>query len=451
MLGFCHNEHRHDKFATNPGPMCRQVQPRHALIHCRAIAAGLQMLLRGAAIPLRQSCAMTKQPGRKHTDDTETPADAGTGHLTGTQNDSSPVSAETEQLAAEQKVTYSVSPGLVGFMAQNNVSLALTSYQSGKFYLIGRNPKGGIMINERFFMKAMGIYTQDNTLVLATLMQLLRFENILDQDQFINETFDACYVPRVAYTTGVLDAHDVGLMQDGRIVFANTRYNCLAVASERHSFTPIWKPSFVSRIVDEDRCHLNGLAMQDGRPRYVTAVSRSDTIDGWRDRRADGGIVIDVEANKVVCDGLSMPHSPRVYRNKLWVLNSGTGEIGWVEIGKSAMTSNFHPITFCPGFVRGLAFHGKYAFIGLSKPRYERFEGLELDQKLKDADSEPWCGLQIVDLDTGTCVQWFRIDGAVAEMYDVAALPGVVCPMALGFATDEIMSLITHDPLESGD
>ena len=356
---------------------------------------------------------------------------------------------EALQNATEQTVTYSVSSGLTGFMAQNNISLALTSYQSGKFYLIGRNPKGGIMINERFFMKAMGICAQGSTLVLATMMQLLRFENILEKEQFINDTFDACYVPRVAYTTGVLDAHDVGVMQDGQIVFVNTRYNCLAVASKRHSFKPIWKPSFISRIVDEDRCHLNGLAMQDGRPRYVTAVSRSDTIDGWRDRRADGGIVIDVEANQIVCDGLSMPHSPRLYRDRLWVLNSGAGEFGWVEIGKSAEASKFHPVAFCPGFVRGLEFHGKFAFIGLSKPRYERFEGLALDQRLKDADSEPWCGLQIVDLETGSCVQWFRIDGAVAEMYDVAVLQGTACPMSLGFSTGEIMSLITHDPLSA--
>jgi uncharacterized protein (TIGR03032 family) len=373
-----------------------------------------------------------------------TPAPTGN---TSTQDDANPVSPQDEQKAAEAQVTYSVSPGLLGFLASTNISIALSSYQSGKFYLLGRNPKGGIMINERFFNKAMGIHTQDNAIVLATLTQLLRFENILDDNQFINDTFDACYVPRVAYTTGVLDAHDVGLMQDGRIVFVNTRYNCLAVASQRHSFTPIWKPSFISKIIDEDRCHLNGMAMQDGKPRYVTAVSRSDTIDGWRDRRADGGIIIDVDANKVVCGGLSMPHSPRIYRDKLWVLNSGTGEFGWVEIAKTAQATKFHPVTFCPGFVRGLAFHGKYAFIGLSKPRYQRFEGLKLDKSLQDADSEPWCGLQIIDLDTGTCVQWFRIDGAVAEMYDVAVVPGVRCGMALGFGTGEIMSLITHDEL----
>src|SRR3954466_1251607 len=175
-------------------------------------------------------------------------------------------------------------------------------------------------------------------------------------------------------------------LKDGRVVFVNTLYNCLAPPSERHSFAPLWKPPFISAIVKEDRCHLNGLAMAEGVPRYVTAVSRSDTIDGWRDRRASGGVVVDVQTGEIVIGGLSMPHSPRIYRDRLWLLNSGTGELGWIEPGESEATGKFHVVAFCPGFLRGLAFHGKYAFVGLSKPRYQRFEGLALDRKLADAD-----------------------------------------------------------------
>ena len=185
--------------------------------------------------------------------------------------------------------------------------------------------------------------------------------------------------------------------------------------------------------------------MEKGRPRYVTAVSRSDTIDGWRDRRANGGIVIDVETGEIVCSGLSMPHSPRVAEGKLWVLNSGTGELGEVDRANAATSE---PHVFCPGFVRGLAIHGRHAFVGLSKPRYRRFEGLALDDRLKAADSEPWCGVQVIDLDSGTCVDWFRIDGAVAEIYDVTVLPGVACPMSLGFASNEIRTLITYEGLQ---
>ncbi|MGH7006326.1 MAG: TIGR03032 family protein, partial [Alphaproteobacteria bacterium] len=329
-------------------------------------------------------------------------------------------------------ITYSVSPGFVGLLARLNISVALTSYQSGKFYLLGRNPAGGLMVHERLFQKAMGLCVAGNSLVLATLFQLMRFENVLEKGQFINRTYDACYVPRLIHTTGVLDAHDVGLTNDGEVIFVNTRYNCLATTSAKHSFTALWKPPFITQIIDEDRCHLNGLAMENGCARYVTAVSRSNTIDGWRDRRANGGIVLDVASGDVVCGGLSMPHSPRLAGGRLWVLNSGTGELGHVD------GQTFQPVAFCPGFVRGLAFCGDYAFVGLSKPRYSRFAGLPLDERLQAADSEPWCGIQVINISSGACTEWFRIDGAIAEIYDVGVIAGVACPMALGFASDDI-------------
>ncbi len=347
--------------------------------------------------------------------------------------------------AAQPKTTYSMSGGFPRLLGRLDLSVGFTSYQSGKLYLVGRNPKGGLMVDERLFPKAMGIAVEGHTLVLATLFQIQRFENVLEKGQAINHTQDACYIPRITYTTGVLDAHDIGLLSDGRAIFVNTAYNCLATPSERHSFTPVWMPPFISALVSEDRCHLNGLAMENGRPRYVTAVSRSDTIDGWRDRRSDGGIVIDVETGEIVCTGLSMPHSPRLANGRLWLLNSGTGELGEVDFA----TKSFRPHIFCPGFGRGLAIVGRHAFVGLSKPRYKRFEGLILDERLKLADSEPWCGIQVIDLESRTCVEWFRIDGAVAEIYDVAVLPGVACPMSLGFASNEIRTLITHDPLKA--
>ncbi|WP_196260816.1 TIGR03032 family protein [Pelagibacterium limicola] len=350
-------------------------------------------------------------------------------------------------------VRYSASPGLAQFLAQQNISLAFSSYQSGKLYLLGSHPNGGLHVNERFFQKAMGICVipsregENQSILLASLFQLIRFENVLGPGERINHLQDACFVPRRIDITGALDIHDVGMMADGRPVFVNTLYNCLATPSARHAFKPFWKPPFISRIVREDRCHLNGLAMDGGRPAYVTAVSRSDTIDGWRDRRADGGVVIEVESGRIVAEGLSMPHSPRLHRGRLWVLNSGTGELGWVD--RTAHSSDaFRPLAFCPGFVRGLAVHGDYAIVGLSRPRYERFEGLALDQRLADADSEPWCGWQIINLTTGTCVHWFRIDGAVAELYDIGLLTGIASPMALGFHTDEILTFVTHEPLD---
>ncbi len=345
-------------------------------------------------------------------------------------------------------VEYSLSGGLATLLTRLKISVVFTSYQSNLFYMLGVLPTGGAHLHQSAMVKPMGV-TMDGKggLVVAAGYQVIELANVLQPHERVNQTFDACYVPRTIHVTGELEAHDVGVDADGRPIFVNTRFNCLATVSPRHSFAMLWKPPFISSLVSEDRCHLNGLAMADGRPAYVTAVSRSDTIDGWRDRRGDGGIVIDVQTDRIICDGLSMPHSPRLHQDELWILNAGTGELGVVirpESGSGRM-GRFEPRVFCPGFLRGLAFHGNLAFVGLSKPRYKRFEGLALDQRLKDTDSEPWCGIQIIDLAKGTCVDWLRIDGAVGELFDVAVIPGHSCPMTISPNSPDAASLITYD------
>ncbi|VAW03742.1 FIG01154384: hypothetical protein [hydrothermal vent metagenome] len=353
----------------------------------------------------------------------------------------------SQATAKEPKAEYSLSGGLIRRLHEMNASLAFTSYQSGLLYMLGGNIQGRAQLHQSGMPKPMGLGADGKgRLVLAAGAQIIRLENVLEPDQRINQTYDACFMPRAQHITGQLDTHDIGVDADNNIVFVNTRYNCLAKTSDRHSFEPFWSPAFITELVDEDRCHLNGLAMRDGKPAFVTAVSKSNTIDGWRDRRADGGVVIDVEKNKVVCEGLSMPHSPRWHDGKLWVLNSGTGELGIVELPKGkAMMGKFKPVAFCPGFVRGLTFYGKFAFVGLSRPRYKRFEGLALDQKLKDADSEPWCGVQVIDTETGACVDWFRVDGTIGELYDVELVEGFRCPMTVSPTSPDVASLITFD------
>ena len=341
--------------------------------------------------------------------------------------------------ARPAQITYSHSAGLFGRLARLGVSLAFTSYQSGFLYTLGSSPEHGPQLHQSATPKPMGLSAEPGGLTLACGGSIIRFRDVLGPDERINHIFDACFMPRTVHMTGDLDAHDVGVDADGRVVFVNTRFNCLAAVAGTHSFEPLWRPPFISALIDEDRCHLNGLAMEAGRPAYVTAVSRSDTVDGWRDRRADGGVVIDVASGEAACTGLSMPHSPRLHRGELWVLNAGTGELGVVDRD----AGRFEPRVFCPGFVRGLALHGGLAFVGLSKPRYHRFEGLALEERLRRADSEPWCGVQVIDTITGACVDWFRIDGAVAELYDLAVIEGRTCPMAVSPGSADAATLIT--------
>lgn len=354
------------------------------------------------------------------------------------------VSANGGQITAP-KVEYSLSGRMIARLAEMKAALAITSYQSGLLYMLGSDPSGRAQLHQSAIPKPMGLCEPEpGRLVMTGQAQIFEFQDILAEGQRINHVYDRCFMPRTAHLTGQLDAHDVGVMADGRIVFVNTRHNCLATVSRRDSFDVHWSPSFITDIVDEDRCHLNGMAMRDGAPAFVTAVSRSNTIDGWRDRRADGGVVIDVASGAMVCEGLSMPHSPRWHDGQLWVLNSGTGEIGRVHLptGNRSM-GRFEPVAFCPGFVRGLSIVGNLAFVGLSKPRYKRFEGLALDQKLRDNDSEAWCGVQVIDLASGTCLDWFRIDGDIGELYDVQVITGAVCPMTVSPGSVDAATLIT--------
>jgi uncharacterized protein (TIGR03032 family) len=330
---------------------------------------------------------------------------------------------------------------LVSWLHEVRASLAFTTYQTGKLFLIGAHEDGRFSVFERTFERVMGLCASPDaqTLWVSTLWQLWRFDNAVPAGQSANG-FDRLYVPQCAYTTGDVDAHDIALDDTGRPIFVNTLFGCLARPSESHSFQPIWKPPFISRLAAEDRCHLNGLAMESGEPRYVTAVSTTDVHEGWREHRRGGGVVIDVPSGEIVARGLSMPHSPRLHRGNLYVINSGAGEFGSIDLA----TGKFEPIAFCPGYARGLAFIGDYSVIGLSGCRENRtFQGLPLDDALASKNVQPRCGLQVVDLRTGDVAHSLTIEGIVRELYDVAVLPNVVRPSALGFKTDEIRRTIT--------
>ena len=344
-------------------------------------------------------------------------------------------------MASRPPLELLASPHLLGWLNDADVSLAFTTYQTNRLFLVGLKPDGRLSTFERLFDRPMGLHATPERLLMSTRWQLWELHNALPEGE-LHDGFDRLFVPRRAHTTGALDVHDIAIDGTGRVVFVNTAYSCLATPSERYSFAPLWQPPFISRLAPEDRCHLNGLAMRDGVPAYVTSVSRSDVVGGWRERREAGGCLIDVASGELVSTELSMPHSPRCYRDRIWLLNSGTGELGYVDPDRGS----FEPIVFCPGFLRGLTFVGDYAIVGLSKPRHERtFSGLPLDERLAEKDAEARCGLQVVDLNRGLVVHWLELEGVVVELYDVQALPGVKRPTALGFRSDEIQRLITLD------
>ena len=345
--------------------------------------------------------------------------------------------AETAPGAAREKPIFELftSRGFEAWLAARKISIGFTTYQVGKIFFLGLKPDGKLWVFNRDIGRCLGLAIRGADLWVTGEAQIYRFRDAMSEEKATPTSGpDVLYTPQMAYFTGDLDTHDLAVGADGELIFVNTRFNCLATVSQTHSFKPIWMPPFISRMAAEDRCHLNGVALVEGRPKYATCVSKSDVFDGWRDRRESGGIVVDVETGEIVCSGFSMPHSPRWHDGALWVLNSGKGELGRVNLA----TGSFEPLCFCPGYLRGLAFVDEFALVGLSKPRENRtFAGLPLEAALQERGIGARCSVYVANIRTGDIVHSVGIEGVVSELYDVAIIPGAKQPSMVGLNSEE--------------
>jgi uncharacterized protein (TIGR03032 family) len=227
-------------------------------------------------------------------------------------------------------------------------------------------------------------------------------------------TYDALYLPRSTYYTGETDIHDLH-WQNGALWAVNTRFSCLSTFNIDHSFVPIWKPFFIDSLAPEDRCHLNGVAFQNEKPKFVTALGKSNSPYGWREKKINGGIVIDISTNSILSENLPMPHSPRIYKEGFFVLFSATGEIARVNNNGS-----FEIMKSFDGFVRGMDRVGNFLFIGLSKLRTTS----STFQDLPIASRSVFCGVVVVDINSWSTIGYLKYENGVEEIYDVRILPG---------------------------
>lgn len=326
------------------------------------------------------------------------------------------------------RVDTEYSRGLGDWLISNRVGIACSTYLTGYLLFLGVRADGMVVPSAASFSMAMGLAASSQRIYLGTKNEIWRLENILGPKELANGIFDRFYVPRAAGLTGDINIHELGIDAHGNVLFVNTRYSCLSAVSVSHAFKPLWKPKFISRLAPEDRCHLNGLAMENGRPRYMTACSTGDVLEGWRGGRRDGGVLVDLATDAVVCEGLSMPHSPRVRGGVLYLLESGRGYLVRID----PETGKREDMTFCPGFARGLAFVSDYAVVTVSLPRHGTFEDLPIEQTLRSNNTGPRCGLLIIDLRNGDIVQWFRLRGDINELFDVGIIENVRCPRAIG-------------------
>lgn len=313
------------------------------------------------------------------------------------------------------------------------VSILVTTYQAGKLVML--RPEGD-RLNTHFrgFSKPMGLAVDGDRLAIGTSVEIWEYHNAPAVARQLEPagTNDACFLPRSSVCTGDIQIHEMAWarnqdsgatgQQEPELWFINTRFSCLCTRSNIQSFVPRWKPPFISALAPEDRCHLNGLCLAQGRPAFVTALGTTDTPGGWRANKKSGGVVMEVSTGEIIARGLSMPHSPRWYDGRLWVLESGSGGIGWID----PATGKYEELTVLPGFTRGLDFCGPLAFIGLSQVRESAvFSGIAIAERPL---AERCCGVWVVNIQTGQTIAYVKFEDALQEIFAVQALPGVRHP-----------------------
>ena len=321
-------------------------------------------------------------------------------------------------------------------------SLAVSTYQSGRVVLVRRD---GEVANTHFlpFDSPMGMAVAGNRLAIATGGGVWDYRQSSAVAARLQppEKHDACFVPRNEHVTGDIRVHEVAFDSSGTLWVVNTRFSALCTLDEDHSFVPRWQPPFITELAPEDRCHLNGMAMIDGRPRLVTALGETNNAAGWRANKAGGGALIDIDSGRTLVRGLSMPHSPRWYAGRIWLLESGKGSLIYVDTKEGRVET----VAQLPGFTRGLAFSGSYAFIGLSQVRESVFDGIPLSKRIHLEERS--CGVWVVDIRNGNTVAFLKFEDAVQEIFDVQVLHGLQYPELLDTKSELVRS---HYEVPSG-
>jgi len=323
------------------------------------------------------------------------------------------------------EVRFEYTPEFPRVLESLGSTLLVSTYQAGKLLVIGVHA-GQLTFAFHDFERVMGVAAAGGQLAVGTRRQVFFLRAAHDFASRIEPvgTYDGCWLARTSLVTGSIHGHELAWGADGLWV-VNTMFSCLCTLSDDFNFVPRWRPPFVSTLIDQDRCHLNGLAMESGQPRYVTVLAESDEPAGWRPTKATSGCLIDVPSGETVVRGLSMPHSPRLHAGRLWFLDSGRGLLRHVHM-QSGQTDE---VAVMPGYTRGLACQGPYAFVGLSKIRETAvFGGLPLAEH----HDQLRCGVGVIELATGRTVATLQFHSGVEEIFAVELLPGVRNPKLCG-------------------
>jgi uncharacterized protein (TIGR03032 family) len=322
-------------------------------------------------------------------------------------------------------------------LRQLGITLVVSTYQSGRLILVRAETATSLNTHFRMFESPMGIAVGTGRIAIGTEKQVWDYRNVPAVAARLEPTdkHDACFIPRKIHVTGDIRVHEIGFA-GGELWLVNTRFSTLCTLDDDSSFVPRWRPPFVTHLAPEDRCHLNGMSIIDDRIRFVSALGTTNTAGGWREHKASGGVLLDVDSGEVVLHGLSMPHSPRRHDGRFFILESGKGTIATADLASGRVET----VAELPGFTRGLAFAGPFAFVGLSQVRESNiFGGIPLTERV----AERQCGVYVVDLRNGQAVAFLRFEGDVQEIFDVQVLHGVRYPELLELSSPLVATSFT--------
>lgn len=380
--------------------------------------------------------------------------------------------------------TCEYSSNLPELLSALNISIAFTSYQAGRLMVV-RSDEKSIDVNYKNFPRPMGLCSTESGLTLGTFAQIINFhraDNLIDQlkaplpsiqdditaprihpreqeggdsagapkvmseldseqeerhseqlrlqqerqkklHEGVDPRVDSCFITRSSHYTGMINLHDIDWGDEGLWV-VNSSFSCLCTLDPDYSFVPRWKPHFITALVPEDRCHLNGMTLKDGKPAYVTTFSTFDEPGLWRKGDKFNGTLMSVDGNEILLRNLVMPHSPRFYQDSVYYCNSGLG----LFCKYNPRTGDEEIIAELQGFTRGVDFYGSLAFVGLSKVR----AGNVLHAPpLTTKYDETFSGIWLIDLSTNSTIGYIKFTGNVDQIYDIAVIPNCKFPEIL--------------------